>query len=314
MREDDGVADASLVAEALEGLRQPQKTLPPKLFYDAEGCRLFARITELPEYYVTRAERALLLQTVPKLDRDPDAVVVEYGGSDEAKALALIDRLGADAYVPIDVAAEALDAMRRRLLVQRPGLTVHPVVADFTRPLRLPDLGRPHRPFGFFPGSTIGNLDPTAAGTFLRGALLTLGRDCRFLLGVDLRKDAAILVPAYSDAQGVTAAFNRNALSHLNRLARADFDPADFDHRAVWNEAAGRIEMHLVSRKAQTVFVDGFPIRFAAGEWIHTESSYKHTVDSFLAIATQAGWASAAVWTDPAGTFSLHLLTPAAER
>ena len=294
--------------EVLAALQTPQKTLPAKLFYDGEGCRLFGEITRLPEYYLTRTERKLLASVVPQLAAQPGSVLVEYGGSDEAKALTLLDRLGATAYVPIDVAHDALDQMAFRLATKRPNLAVYPTATDFLKPLELPRPVAQQARFGFFPGSTIGNLDPAAAVKFLAQVRDTLGAHAQFLVGVDLRKDPAVLVPAYDDSQGVTAAFNRNALVHLNRITGANFDPAAFLHRAIWNEPLGRIEMHLVSERAQVVQIAGSSIAFEAGESIHTESSYKHTVEGFLRLISCSGWQSKAVWQDKAKMFSLHLL------
>ena len=299
---------APVLQEILDGLSQPQKTLPAKLFYDAEGCRLFGEITRLPEYYVTRTEQALLGRVVPLLPPIPDSALVEYGGSDESKAVAIIDQIGATTYVPIDIAADALGDMAVRLRTTHPGLVVCPIAADFLQPLTLPaSISRQPR-FGFFPGSTIGNLDPAQAVAFLRQALVTLGAGAHFLVGVDLRKDAAILVPAYDDAAGITAQFNRNILVHVNQVTGAEFDASSFAHKALWNGESSRIEMHLVSTRAQMIAVAGQSIAFAAGESIHTESSYKHTVEGFVALARRAGWLSREVWTDDAGMFSLHLL------
>ena len=300
---------SSTAQEVLAGLNQRQKTLPAKFFYDAEGCRLFGEITRLPEYYVTRAEQALISDILPELPCLPGCVLVEYGASDEGKALAVIDRLGASSYVPIDIAAEALEMVTARLAKSRRHLDVYPVVADFQRPLRLPAECAQQTKFGFFPGSTIGNLEPAAARRFLAQARETLGPNAYFLVGVDLRKDPAVLIPAYDDAQGVTAAFNRNVLAHLNRVLGSDFDTDSFAHRAIWNASEGRIEMHLVSSCRQTVDVAGCSIDFSAGETIHTENSYKHTVEQFQALAFRAGWFSSATWTDEANLFSLHLLS-----
>ena len=305
---DGSHAASPLVQDILAGLRQPQKTLPAKLFYDAEGCRLFGEITRLPEYYITRTELALLARVAPELPLRPGCALVEYGASDEGKAMALVGAVGAAAYVPVDIAPGALQDMAARLAQARPGLAVHPMAADFLDPLALPAAVQGSPVFGFFPGSTIGNLDPAAATAFLRQAADTLGPGALFLVGVDLRKSPDILLPAYDDAQGVTAAFNRNLLAHVNRIAGADFDTASFTHRAVWNEAAGRIEMHLRSARAQTVRLAGAAIAFAPGETINTENSYKHTIEGFAALAAAAGWASRQVWTDAAGLFSLHLL------
>ncbi len=296
---------------ALEGLCAPCKTLPPALFYDEEGCRLFYRITELPEYYLTRTERDLLAKIGPVVADSvgPDAVLVEYGASSEEKAGFLLDTADAfRTYIPIDVAAPALHQMRRRLAYSRPDLLVHPLVADFMQPVTLPGLPAESRVLGFFPGSTIGNLEPAAARDFLVRARTTLGPGARFLVGADLRKAPEILIPAYDDAQGVTAAFNRNVLVRLNREAGANFDLAAFQHRAVWNDAESRIEMHLVSLRDQSVRVDQEVIHFARGESIHTENSYKHTPERLIALARASGWTPGPIWTDAAGKFGHFLL------
>jgi dimethylhistidine N-methyltransferase len=304
-----------VVNAALEGLLQPRKTLPAKLFYDEAGSRLFAEITELPEYYLTRTERALLEMVAPRVAEllTAHVALIEYGASDEAKAEFLLGQRNAagtpviQVYVPIDVAAAGLQRMQERLHRSRPYLRVCPVVADFTKALNLPRETSGLAPLGFFPGSTIGNLDPFAADRFLRQARRTLGTSAHFLIGVDLRKDPDILLPAYNDAAGITAAFNRNLLERLNREAGADFDVAAFEHRAVWNDAESRIEMHLVSRRDQEVRLDGQTILFAAGETIHTENSYKYTPEAFAALASAAGWRAADLWIDRDGLFSIHM-------
>ena len=298
----------TIALEALAGLSNPQKTLPPKLFYDDEGCRLFGEITRLPEYYVTRAEHALLTEVAPEVEAPAGVVLVEYGASDEAKAAMLLDHLDASAYVPIDVAQGALDALTARMADSHPGLEVFPVAADFLQPLDLPPAVRGRPLLGFFPGSTIGNLDPVDAVAFLRKVATTMGAGARFFVGVDLRKDRSVLVPAYDDAQGVTAAFNLNLLARLNREGGADFDLDSFRHRAVWNDEASRIEMHLESLRAQTAVISGTPVHFGAGETIHTENSYKHTITGFQDLARSAGWSPVEYWTDAAGLVSLHLL------
>jgi dimethylhistidine N-methyltransferase len=303
--------DAVVVQAALPGLLAARKTLPAKLFYDDEGCRLFGEITRLPEYYPTRTELAMLAATAGELLADPPdgSALIEYGGSDETKALYLFDsHPQIEAYVPVDVAAAALVRLAKRLYRSRPGLGVHPVVADFLGPFALPCSVHSRPLIGFFPGSTIGNLDPAQARQFLARVRLSLAGG-RFLVGVDLRKDPAILLPAYDDAQGTTAAFNRNLLHRLNREAGADFDPSAFAHRAVWNAGKSRIEMHLVSERRQLVHVAGRQIRFEPGETIHTENSHKYDVSEFAALAASSGWQSARAWTDPEKLFSLHLLT-----
>jgi dimethylhistidine N-methyltransferase len=304
-----------VAAEALAGLTAARKTLPAKLFYDAEGCRLFGQITELAEYYVTRTEMALLRE-VAAIVADmccSATVLVEYGASREDKAAILLDAFAAiaapmRAYVPIDVADQALRDLVARMHSTYPNIAVHPVAADFLAPLPAPQTLAAGQRLGFFPGSTIGNLEPASATAFLALARKTLGPDAHFLVGVDLRKDPAILVPAYDDAAGVTAAFNRNLLGRLNREAGAAFALDTFAHRAVWNAAESRIEMHLVSRRRQTVHVAGQTIAFEEGETIHTENSYKHSMADFAAIAHAAGWHTRRVWTDKRQLFSLHLL------
>ena len=311
-------ADGDLVAEIVRGLSGARKTLPPKLFYDAEGCRLFGLITALPEYYPTRTEMALLeahagTLAAPAGPVDGDAVLVEFGASDERKAEFMLATGRFGAYVPIDIAEEALDALQARLAAARPTLVVRPVRADFTQALKLPATGRGRR-LGFFPGSTIGNMNPDEAVRFLasaRDALAGPDGDALLVIGTDLRKSADRLRAAYDDAAGVTAAFNRNMLAHVNRIAGGDIDPASFDHRAVWNEAESRIEMHLVSRSDHTCRLAGRRIRFGAGETIHTENSYKHTEAGFLALAARAGWHGLEFRTDTDRLFGIHLLAAA---
>ncbi|PWC30662.1 L-histidine N(alpha)-methyltransferase [Teichococcus aestuarii] len=299
-----------LVAEtALRGLAAPRKTLPPHLLYDPEGCRLFEAITTLPEYYVTRTELALLRQVGPELRAriGRGASVVEYGAGSATKAALLLSALEAPAaYVPLDIAEGAVKASAREIRARFPAVAVHPQVCDFNRRIALPPLPAPL--LGFFPGSTIGNLDTEAALAFLGAVRASLGQGARFLVGVDLPKSPAVLIPAYDDAAGVTAAFNLNLLHRLNREAAADFDLARFSHQAVWNVAESRIEMHLRSDTAQSVSVAGETIHFSAGESIHTENSYKRAPEAFQAMARETGWRPEAVWQDPQGLFSLHLL------
>ncbi len=309
-------AEDETVSLALAGLTARRKTLPPKLFYDPAGCRLFYEITRLPEYYLTRTELGLLREFAPKVARmiPGPAVLVEYGASDETKARLLLDQRNEmgervfAAYVPVDVAAGALDALADRI-ARSDGPGVFPVAADFTDPLILPEAANGLARFGLFPGSTIGNLDPAQARRFLRQARATLGDGARMLVGVDLRKDPEILVRAYNDSAGVTAAFNLNLLARLNREAGADFDLAGFAHRAIWNRHESRIEMHLVSRREQMVHIGGMAIRFARGETIHTENSYKYGRDDFTRLAEQSGWQRIGLWTDAAELFSLDLLS-----
>jgi dimethylhistidine N-methyltransferase len=312
-------------------LLAPRKTLPPSLFYDEEGCCLFYEITKLPEYYLTRTEFRLLETIAPDVAAllPAGSTLVEYGASDETKAEMLLRQTvmpggAADGaaegapevsvfstYIPIDVAAQALRAMRERLANRRPGLAVRPVTADFMRPILLPEREGETAIMGFFPGSTIGNLEPEAAVAFLGRARATLGRGACLLLGFDTCRDPARLIPAYDDPKGITARFNRNLLVRLNREAGATFpldDPEAFAHRAVWNAAESRIEMHLVSGAARTDMVSGRPIRFARDETIHTENSYKYATERMRAMVEAAGWTRRNVWSDPDNLFALWML------
>lgn len=307
--------DQDALAEVLDGLSRPQKTLSPKFFYDARGSDLFEQIMRLEEYYPTRTEIGILRDHGAEIGQaiGPDAVIVEFGAGNVEKVRLVLDVLERPrAFVPIDISGEHLNEAAAQLAEAYPGLTVLPVTGDFTKPLALPDHEalRNARLTGFFPGSTIGNLLPGEAEAFLATAREIL-RGGDLLIGVDLQKDPAILHQAYNDRAGVTAAFNLNMLPHLNGLVGADFDPARFRHDAFYNETLGRIEMHLVSREAQTVAVGGQQIRFAEGETIHTESSHKYTLEGFAALAARAGWRTARTWCDPKPWFSLHLLTPA---
>jgi dimethylhistidine N-methyltransferase len=307
--------DSALLTEVAAGLLKPNKTLPCKLFYDERGAQLFERICTLPEYYPTRTE----LQILRTHGRDmaawigSAARVVEFGsGSGEKTRVLLTHAREVTEYVPIDIAHSQLLAFARDLGRTLPWLHVRPVCADYTRELTLPASARPvARTVVFFPGSTIGNFEPADARAFLRNAAAICGRGGGLLIGVDLRKDRATLERAYNDAQGITAAFNLNLLTHINRVCDADFDVSAFAHRAIYDEARGRIEMHLVSRAPQLVtLARSLPrptrVRFAAGEVMLTEYSYKYDITGFQSLARQAGFAPAAVWTDPNHRFSVH--------
>ena len=303
-------AEHAIIAEVLAGLTGPRKTLPPKLFYDEAGCKLFGAITRTPEYYLTRTERALLPRVAAALGKriPPQAMLVEYGAIDESKAELLFSPLRIATYVPVDIATSALVRLAGRMRIRHPAITVRPVAANFLAPVRLPATTANTPRLGFFPGSTIGNLDHGEAVEFLRRARLALGGGTPLIIGIDLEKPLDILIPAYDDAEGVTAAFNLNVLVRLNREADADFDPALFCHRAAWNTEFRRIEMHLESRVPQSVRVAGRRIKFAAGETIHTENSHKYSEARFASLAARAGWRVAESWTDPNRLFSVQLL------
>ena len=301
----------ALRADALTGLTAPRKTLPCKWLYDAEGARLFEAITAQPEYYPTRTEVRILTEQAPAIAAaiDPSATVVEFGPGDGGKAVLLLSRLRAPAaYVPVEIAPEWLDAVAARVADEVPGVPVLPVVADFTRAFALPPGVPQGRRLGFFPGSTIGNFEPTEAADLLRRFRAALGSGARLLLGADLVKDQAVLEAAYDDAAGVTAAFDLNLLHRLNRELGADFDVGAFRHRAVWNAEEERVEMHLEAARPQRVRLAGREIRFGAGETIHTESSHKYRPERFEALADAAGWRKLEMWTDPGRLFSVWLL------
>jgi len=290
----------------IAGLSLPQKTLPPKYFYDAAGSRLFERICRLPEYYVTRAELALTRANIGAIARfaGRGCELVEYGSGESLKTRLLIRALRPAAYLPVDISQPALEKARKQLAKDFRWLKVVPVPGDFSRPIELPRARAPR--VVYFPGSTIGNLDPEEAHAFLA---MTRDQAGRMLVGVDLKKDANVLHAAYNDSRGVTAAFNLNLLARINRELGADFDLRRFSHYAFYNAAAGRIEMHLVSLARQSVRVAGHRFRFDRGESIHTENSYKYSAEGFRALAARAGYAGKKLWTDRKGLFALHGLT-----
>jgi dimethylhistidine N-methyltransferase len=310
--------DPSLRAEVLRGLVSAPKTLPPKLFYDVTGAALFERITDLPEYYLMRAELEILRERVAEIAgvAGQRAVLVEYGSGAGVKVRLLLDAFAAAgseiaAYVPIDISREQLAAVAAQLAAEYPSVPVHPVCADYTAPLHLPDLPQRARRVAFFPGSTIGNFHPTEAAAFLRRVRRTVADDGVLVLGVDRRKDAATLNAAYDDAAGVTAAFNLNVLRRLNRELGGDFDLERFRHHAFFNAKASRVEMHLVSLARQTVSVAGTRIAFKRGETIWTESSYKYDRVRLEQVVTSAGFAITRLWTDGAERFWVAALSAA---
>ncbi len=304
-------ARATFLRDVLNGLSQSQKTLPCQYFYDETGSNLFEQITELPEYYPTRTEIRILRDHAQEIAEalGPETLLVEYGAGASTKTRILLDTLTDPAgYVPIDVSEDFLLHTANLLRQDYPDLLVEPIVGDFMVRLGLrADLKG--KPSGFFPGSTIGNLSDQEIEQFMSAARALLGPDSQFLLGVDLRKDASILVPAYDDAQGVTAQFNLNLLTRINRELGADFDLNGFAHQAVWNDKASRIEMHLKSLTDQTVQVGLETITFKKNETIHTENSRKFTIDSLLPLFEQTGWRMRKKWLDERGYFAVLLLT-----
>ncbi|MFO1154350.1 MAG: L-histidine N(alpha)-methyltransferase [Rhodospirillales bacterium] len=295
----------------LAGLASEQKSIPCKYLYDKRGARLFTMICRLPEYYPTRTEFAMLRRYGRDIaNRLPArSVLVEFGSGTSRKVDLILGQMAEPAaYVPLDVSAPCLAAAVQRLAGQFPALRIAPAVADFSQPFQLPP-GLPSGPrVGFFPGSTIGNFDPPAAVRLLARFGAVLGPRCRLIVGVDLRKDTHVLHTAYNDGAGITAAFNLNLLLRANRELGANFDLDGFFHRADVNRRLGRVEMHLVSRRRQSVVIAGHRFEFAPGETIHTENSYKYSLAGFRRLAEAAGFAVKASWTDDRQLFSLHLL------
>jgi len=295
----------------LEGLSKDKKTLPCRYFYDARGSALFEDITRLPEYYPTRTEAQILrdhaADIVGKIG--DGELLVEFGSGSSLKTEILLDQIAASiAYVPVDVSPTALAEAKSRLARRYRALDVHPIEADFSRPIVLPADLASRRKTGFFPGSTIGNLAPPDAETLLKIFGHSLGEGSRLIIGVDLKKDPRVLVDAYDDAQGVTAAFNLNLLYRINRELGANFDAEGFRHRALYDPAKGRIEMHLVSVHDQQVDICDRSFRFKRNESIHTENSYKYTLDQFRNVARASGWRPARIWCDERNQFSVHEL------
>jgi len=304
-------AGDDFLEQVLRGLSLRQKELPSRFFYDSHGSELFEQITALPEYYLTRAEVRLLESRAGAIRKlVPSGVdVVEFGSGSSRKTELLLSFLDKPrSYIPIEISASALYPAAERIQQKFPGLRVFPILGGFhdLDKIRLPATG--HACLGFFPGSTIGNLTPHQAVALLRAAKYLLGSDALFLIGADLQKPFDILLPAYNDAEGVTAAFNLNILARINRELGAGFDLSQFQHEAIYNEAENRIEMHLRSLIRQRVPIAGRSIAFKAGETIHTENSYKYTVAGFQRLAGEAGWTPSKSWTYDDGLFSLHLL------
>ncbi len=300
----------SFLGEVLSGLALPRKALPPKYFYDARGCSLFEQICELPEYYPTRTELAIMREHAAAMAKflGPDCQLIEFGSGSSRKTSILIEQLRPPLYVPIDIAGEAMQTAAAGLAQTFPWLNINGVCADYTRALTLPVfVGVPIRKKAvYFPGSTIGNFTPEEAVEFLQLARRMVGAGGALLIGVDLKKDKPVLDAAYNDAAGVTAAFNLNLLARINRELGGDFQLQRFRHRAFYDEALGRIEMHLESLAAQFVHVGGERFSFGQGETILTEISCKYSVDEFRAAAQRAGFASGHTWTDAANLFSVH--------
>ncbi len=298
---------AAVIAEISAGLLAPNAHTPPKYLYDGLGSKLFEAICELPEYYPTRTEAGIFAAHGEDMARDigTGTSLVDLGAGNCAKAAGLFPLLQPAQYVPVDISRDFLIDSVTRLQQRFPHIEMTPLGLDFSSGFALPDSVRQRRRLFFYPGSSIGNFSPEQAKVFLRGLRANAGDDGGLLIGVDLIKDGAVLDAAYDDAIGVTAAFNLNMLRHVNRLIGADFDVRQWRHRAFFNPEQSRIEMHLEAREVSTVRWVGGERRFAQGERIHTEDSYKYTRQSFVGLLEQAGFATTRVWTDPANWFAV---------
>jgi dimethylhistidine N-methyltransferase len=302
---------ADFRAEVLQGLSQPQKSISPKFLYDKRGAELFDAICELDEYYLTRTEMGILQAHAGEIAGCiGDSILIEFGSGSSQKVRILLDAmLNLPTYVGLDISKQHLQESCQNLVSAYPGLEAIALCADYTLPFpSLPAL-QVKRRTGFFPGSSIGNLEPSEAVQFLKNAAKLLGANGSLLIGVDLQKSRTILEPAYDDAQGISAAFALNLLTRINQELNADFDLDQFGYSAVYNADAGRIEMYIVSLKAQTVQLDGSAISFQQGEQLRTEYSYKYTVTQFEQLAGLAGFKTKQVWTDAQQWFSLHYLS-----
>ena len=310
LRAQEPIAAADhFAAEIVAGLTAKPKRLPPKYFYDAAGSELFSRITKQPEYYLTRSEIGILRDHAPAIAAlfPPGCALIEFGSGSSAKARILLGAAAnVAAYVPLDISGDVLEQDAAQLRRDYPRLAVYPIVADFMGAFELPPAIAALPRAGFFPGSTIGNFEPHEAAKLLRHTGAVLGPGAVLVIGVDLVKDNEILYRAYNDSAGVTAAFNRNLLVRINRELDANFNVAAFEHHACYNGEQHRVEMYLASTTRQKVKVNGTTIEFRAGETIHTENSYKYSVESFQALARGSGWTPLQIWDD--GLFCVYAL------
>jgi dimethylhistidine N-methyltransferase len=305
-------AQGDLQAQVLQGLQQPEKFLPAKLLYDKRGAELFDAICELEEYYLTRTEISILRTYAAEIvSFIQGGALVEFGSGSSQKIKILLDALSPlPTYVALDISKQHLVESCEKLVAEYPTLEAIAICADYNQPFQFPNhpsLHHKHK-IAFFPGSTVGNLEPAEVIQFLKQTAELIGAEGGLLIGVDLKKDKAILEPAYDDAQGVSAEFALNVLNHLNRELQANFQLDQFQYQALYNASAGRIEMYLVSLVDQWVQIGGSRIFFAAEERLRTEHSYKYTVDEFHQLAIAAGFYPKQVWLDPAQLFSIHYL------
>ncbi|WP_312487391.1 L-histidine N(alpha)-methyltransferase [Sphingomonas sp.] len=303
------LADPAFRADVLAGLERRPRAIPARWFYDRKGSELFEAITDLPEYYPTRTETTILETMCPDLVAHvgKGRAVVEFGSGSSTKTPVLLRCVEPSAYVPIDISGDFLRESARNLQQAFPDLPIHPLEGDFMHPLALPAMVADAPKLGFFPGSTIGNMTPAMATDLLRAMRGSLGEGAMLLIGMDRAKPADILVPAYDDAQGVTAAFNRNLLDRINRELDGTIPVEAFRHRAVWNDDRSRIEMHLAAERDVDFTIEGRPFAMAAGETIHTENSHKYGPRDAKILLRAGGWTPVAQWSDPDDLFGVYL-------
>jgi len=310
------LADPQFRADVLDGLARRPRAIPARWFYDRRGSELFEAITDLPEYYPTRTERSILETACPEVAviAGRGRAVVEFGSGSSTKTPILLDAVAPSVYVPIDISGDFLRESSKALGEQFPDLLVLPFEADFMRPLSLPKTIADTPKLGFFPGSTIGNMIPLMAVDLLRAMRSSLGVGAMLLIGMDRIKGADVLVPAYDDAQGVTAAFNLNLLERINRELGGDIPLDAFAHKAVWNDDRARVEMHLQAVRDVAFTVDGRSFEMSASDTIHTENSHKYGARDARILLRSGGWTPVAEWTDPEGLFGVYLAEAQVER
>jgi len=300
---------SKFTSDVLQGLYKRPASIPPKYFYDAKGSQLFDAITKLPEYYQTRTEIAILQDNADEIAHHvgTGSLLIEPGGGSCAKVHILLEGLRPMAYIPMDISSQHLRLATEELATTFPWLEIHATCTDFTQIMTLPPTAPEGTKVAFFPGSSIGNFDPGDAVKFLSSIAQLVKSEGYLLIGVDLKKDKSILHAAYNDAVGVTAKFNLNLLQRINHELNADFDLSGWRHKAIYNEQAGRIEMHLVSLQKQQINIGQSRFEFTSGETIHSENSYKYTTQEFIQLAQYAGFQSVALWVDADNLFSVHL-------
>jgi dimethylhistidine N-methyltransferase len=299
---------ADFFVEVIDGLLHRPRSIPPKFFYNERGSQLFEQITGLPEYYLTRTEQGILEKNAEEIARivGRNCLLIEPGSGNCEKVRLLLDALQPQTYVPMDISRDHLRKAAVNLSADYPWLDVHASCIDFTQPLDLSFCPPDSQRVAFFPGSSIGNFEPDSATRFLAQVADVVGPGGGMLIGVDLKKDRCILDAAYNDTTGITAQFNLNLLQRINSELNADFDLNHFTHHAFYNEQKGRIEMHLISQLRQAVHIGQHTIKFTKGESIHTENSYKYTIEEFQALAIRAGFIPVYLWTDADALFSVQ--------